>query len=66
MIPEGYTIEYKNLTPAPEPTPTPDPTPTTPPADTSTAAEAASTPTVQQMESAERPDPQDVEGHRTL
>ena len=61
MIPEGYTIEYKNLTPAPEPTPTPDPTPTTPPADTSTAAEAASAPTVQQMESAERPDPQDVE-----
>ena len=61
MIPEGYTIEYKNLTPDPEPTPTPDPTPTTPPADTSTAAEAASTPTVQQMETAERPDPQDVE-----
>ena len=61
MIPEGCTIEYKNLTPDPEPTPTPDPTPTTPPADTSTAAEAASTPTVQQMESAERPDPQDVE-----
>ncbi len=61
MIPEGYTIEYKNLTPDPEPTPTPDPTPTTPPADTNTAAEAASTPTVQQMESAERPDPQDVE-----
>ncbi len=55
MIPEGYTIEYKNLTPAP------DPTPTTPPADTNTAAEAASTPTVQQMEAAERPDPQDVE-----
>ena len=44
-----------------EPTPTPDPTPTTPPADTNTAAEAASTPTVQQMEVAERPDPQDVE-----
>ena len=44
-----------------EPTPTPDPTPTTPPADTNTAAEPASTPTVQQMESAERPDPQDVE-----
>ena len=44
-----------------EPTPTPDPTPTPPPADTNTAAEAASTPTVQQMESAERPDPQDVE-----
>ena len=65
MIPEGYTIEYKNLTPAPDPTPgpdpTPDPTPTTPPADTNTAAEAASTPTVQQMEAAERPDPQDVE-----
>ena len=40
--------------------PTPDPTPTTPPAD-NTAAEAASAPTVQQMESAERPDPQDVE-----
>ena len=44
-----------------EPTPTPDPTPTTPPADTNTAAEPASTPTVQQMEAAERPDPQDVE-----
>ena len=44
-----------------EPTPTPDPTPTTPPADNNTAAEAASTPTVQQMETAERPDPQDVE-----
>ena len=41
--------------------PTPDPTPTTPPADTNTAAEAASTPTVQQMEQRERPDPQDVE-----
>ena len=41
--------------------PTPDPTPTTPPADTNTAAEPASAPTVQQMESAERPDPQDVE-----
>ena len=40
--------------------PTPDPTPTTPPAD-NTAAEAASTPTVQQMEQRERPDPQDVE-----
>ena len=56
-----------NITPAftgnliSEPTPTPDPTPTTPPADTNTAAEAASTPTVQQMEVAERPDPQDVE-----
>ena len=61
MIPEGCTIEYKNLTPDPEPTPTPAPTPTTPPADTNTAAEAASTPTVQQMESAERPDPQDAE-----
>ena len=61
MIPEGCTIEYKNLTPDPEPTPTPDPTPTTPPADTNTAAEPASTPTVQQMEAAERPDPQDVE-----
>ena len=44
-----------------EPTPTPDPTPTTPPADNNTAAEAASAPTVQQMETAERPDPQDVE-----
>ena len=42
-----------------EPTPTPDPTPTTPPADNNTAAEAASTPTVQQMEAAERPDPMD-------
>ena len=41
--------------------PTPDPTPTTPPADNNTAAEAASTPTVQQMEQRERPDPQDVE-----
>ena len=55
VIPEGYQIEYTDLTPDPEPTPT------TPPADTNTAAEAASTPTVQQMESAERPDPQDVE-----
>ena len=44
-----------------EPTPTPDPTPTTPPADNNTAAEPASAPTVQQMETAERPDPQDVE-----
>ena len=61
MIPEGCTIEYKNLTPDPEPTPTPAPTPTTPPADTNTAAEAASTPTVQQMEQRERPDPQDAE-----
>ena len=56
-----------NITPAftgdliSEPTPTPDPTPTTPPADTNTATETASAPTVQQMESAERPDPQDVE-----
>ena len=61
VIPEGYQIVYTDLTPAPEPTPTPDPTPTTPPADNNTAAESASTPTVQQMESAERPDPQDVE-----
>ena len=44
-----------------EPTPTPDPTPTTPSADNTTTAETSSTPTVQQMESAERPDPQDVE-----
>ena len=57
VIPEGYQIEYTDLTPDPEPTPT------TPPADTNTAAEAASTPTVQQMESAERPDPQDVEAN---
>ena len=55
VIPEGCQIEYTDLTPDPEPTPT------TPPADTNTAAEAASTPTVQQMETAERPDPQDVE-----
>ena len=61
MMPAGCTIEYTDLTPAPEPTPTPDPTPTTPPADTNTAAEPASAPTVQQMETAERPDPQDVE-----
>ena len=61
MMPAGCTIEYTDLTPAPEPTPTPDPTPTTPPADNNTAAEPASTPTVQQMETAERPDPQDVE-----
>ena len=54
-------IQYTDLTPDPEPTPTPDPTPTTPPADTNTAAEAASAPTVQQMEQRERPDPQDVE-----
>ena len=55
VIPEGYQIVYTDLTPDPEPTPT------TPPADNNTAAEAASTPTVQQMETAERPDPQDVE-----
>ncbi len=55
VIPEGCQIEYTDLTPAP------DPTPTTPPADNNTATETASTPTVQQMESAERPDPQDVE-----
>ena len=61
VMPAGYQIEYKDLTPDPEPTPTPDPTPTTPPADNNTAAEPASAPTVQQMESAERPDPQDVE-----
>ena len=65
VLPESYPIEYKDLTPDPEPTPdpdpTPDPTPTTPPADNTTSAEAASTPTVQQMEAAERPDPQDVE-----
>ena len=54
-IPKDCKIVYTDLTPDPEPTPT------TPPADTNTAAEAASTPTVQQMESAERPDPQDVE-----
>ena len=47
--------------PTPTPDPTPDPTPTTPSADNNTAAEAASAPTVQQMESAERPDPMDVE-----
>ena len=55
VIPEGYQIKYTDLTPDP------DPTPTTPPVDNNTAAEAASTPTVQQMEVAERPDPQDVE-----
>ena len=59
VIPEGYQIEYTDLTPGPDPTP--DPTPTTPSADNNTAAEAASAPTVQQMEAAERPDPQDVE-----
>ena len=55
VIPEGYQIEYTDLTPDP------DPTPTTPPADNNTAAEPASAPTVQQMEQRERPDPQDVE-----
>ena len=60
-IPKDCKIVYTDLTPDPEPTPTPDPTPTTPPADNNTAAEAASAPTVQQMEVAERPDPQDVE-----
>ena len=61
-VQEGeYTPEQPEPEPEPEPTPTPDPTPTTPPADTSTAAEPASAPTVQQMETAERPDPQDVE-----
>ena len=65
VLPDAYQIEYKDLTPDPEPTPdpdpTPDPTPTTPPADNNTATETASAPTVQQMEAAERPDPQDVE-----
>ena len=55
VIPEGYQVVYTDLTPAPEPTPT------TPPADNNTATETASAPTVQQMEAAERPDPQDVE-----
>ena len=55
VIPEGCQIEYTDLTPDPEPTPT------TPPADNNTAAEAASTPTVQQLEADERSDPQDVE-----
>ena len=45
--------------PEPEPTPTPgEETPTTPPASNTTATEPT---TVQQMEAAERPDPQDVE-----
>ena len=61
VMPAGYQIEYKDLTPDPEPTPTPAPTPTTPPADNNTATETASAPTVQQMEQRERPDPQDVE-----
>ena len=39
----------------------PDPTPTTPPTDNTAAAEPASAPAVQQTETAERPDPQDVE-----
>ena len=61
-VQEGeYTPEQPEPEPEPEPTPTPDPTPITPPADTSTATEPASAPTVQQMETAERPDPQDVE-----
>ena len=61
-VQEGeYTPEQPEPEPEPEPTPTPDPTPTTPPADSSTAAEPASAPTVQQMETAEGPDPQDVE-----
>ena len=54
-IPKDCKIVYTDLTPDPEPTPT------TPSADNNTAAEAASTPTVQQIEQAERPDPQDVE-----
>ena len=54
-IPKDCKIVYTDLTPDPEPTPT------TPSADNNTAAEAASTPTVQQMEQRERPDPQDVE-----
>ena len=45
--------------PEPEPTPTPgEETPTTPPASNTTATEPT---TVQQLEAAERPDPQDVE-----
>ena len=54
-IPKDCKIVYTDLTPAPEPTPT------TPPADNNTATGTASAPTVQQMEAAERPDPQDVE-----
>ena len=57
----GLTLTVQAGEYVPEPTPTPDPRPTTPPADSTTAAEAASAPTVQQMESAERPDPMDVE-----
>ena len=57
----GLTLTVQAGEYVPEPTPTPDPTPTTPPTDSSTAAEAASAPTVQQMEQRERPDPQDVE-----
>ena len=54
-----YTKRLQNRIYRPDPNPRP--TPTTPPADTNTAAEPASTPTVQQMEQRERPDPQDVE-----
>ena len=57
----GLTLTVQAGEYVPEPTPTPDPRPTTPPADSTTAAEAASAPTVQKMETAERPDPQDVE-----
>ena len=60
----GLTLTVQAGEYVPEPTPTPDPRPTTPPADSTTAAEAASAPTVQQMESAERPDPQDVEANK--
>ena len=61
-VQEGeYTPEQPEPEPEPEPTPTPDPTPTTPPADNTAATEPASAPTVQQMETAEGPDPQDVE-----
>ena len=55
-MPTDCKIVYTDLSPGPTPT-----TPTTPTTPETSGEQIASAPTVQQMESAERPDPQDVE-----
>ena len=56
----GLTLDVREGEYVPEqPEPEPTPTPTTPPTDNT--AERPAAPTVQKMETAERPDPQDVE-----
>lgn len=59
------TVKEGEYVPETDPTPTPEPTPSTPSTPTAggTDGSAAAAPTVQQMESAERPDPQDVEAN---